>query len=128
LLDRLDAEASSAGISMTALVASVLEEGLKTRRFPGVAYRDGPAGRRAALVGGPDVWEVIRAVGGASGKGDQRVQRVAEERGLPADRIRLAVDFYIAFPNEIDERILADDEAAQRLRLMVDRRERLLSS
>jgi hypothetical protein len=26
---------------------------------PGIAFRDGPSGRRAALAGGPDVWEAI---------------------------------------------------------------------
>ncbi len=25
----------------------------------GIAFRDGPSGRRAALAGGPDVWEAI---------------------------------------------------------------------
>src|SRR5258708_1732235 len=79
LLERLDAEAAATGTSMSALVVSVLDEGLKTRRFPGIVYRDGPTGRRAGLVGGPDVWEVVRAVRGAPGKGDQRVRRVAEE-------------------------------------------------
>ncbi len=29
---------------------------------PGIAFRDGPVGRRAALAGGPDVWEVIETL------------------------------------------------------------------
>jgi hypothetical protein len=128
LLDRLDAEAATGGTSVTALVAAVLDEGLKTRGFPGVVYRDGPAGRRAGLSGGPDLWEVVRAIQGASGKGAQRVQRVAEDRGLSADQVRLAVDFYSAFPEEIDERIAADDVAAEQVRKLIERREMLLSS
>lgn len=128
LLARLDAEAATLGTSVTALLATLIDEGLKARRFQGVVYRDGPAGRRAGLVGGPDVWEVVRAVRTASGKGHQRVLRVAEERGLSPDQVSLAVDFYSAFPGEIDERIAADDAAAQRIRKLVDRRELLLSS
>lgn len=128
LVERLDAEAITAGATVTALVTALLDEGLKTRRFPGVAYRGGPAGRRAALVGGPDVWEVVRAVRGAAGKGEQRVRRVAEERRLPLESVRLAVDFYAAFPLEVDARIAADDEASRRVREFVDRRERLISS
>lgn len=27
--------------------------------FPAIEFRDGPAGRRAALRGGPEVWEII---------------------------------------------------------------------
>ncbi len=26
---------------------------------PRVVFRDGPAGRRAALVAGPDIWELV---------------------------------------------------------------------
>ena len=128
LMARLDEEAVATGTSLTALVATVLDEGLKTRRFPGVVYRDGPAGRRASLVGGPDVWEVVRAVKGTAGKGEQRIRRVADERGLAVGLVRLAVDFYAAFPAEVDSRIASDEEAARRSRQAIDRRERLISS
>jgi hypothetical protein len=128
LLQRLDAEASATGTSTTALVATLLDEGLKVRRFPGVVYRSGPAGRRAALVAGPDVWEIVRAVRSTPGKGNQRLRRVAEETGLAVDQIQLAVDFYAAFPDEIDARIRADEESARQVRELIGRREQLLSS
>jgi hypothetical protein len=128
LLERLDEEASSSGTSSTTLVASLLDEGLKTRRFPGIVYRDGPTGRRAALVGGPDVWEVIRALKQTPGKDERRVKTLADDLGLSPARIRLAIDFYGAHPGEVDDRIAADDLAAEQLRERVDRRERLLSS
>jgi hypothetical protein len=128
LLERLDAEAAATGTSVSALVASVLNEGLKTRRFPGIVYRDGPAGRRAGLLGGPDVWEVVRAVRGMAAQGEQKVRRVAAERDLPVERVRLAVDFYAAFPDEIDARIAADEVAARHARELIERRQRLLTS
>ena len=53
LLERLEDESRSASMSVTSLVSSLLDEGLKARRFPGVVYRPGPTGRWAALVGGP---------------------------------------------------------------------------
>jgi len=99
LVERLDAEAAASGTSVSALVASVLDEGLKTRRFPGIVYRDGPTGRRAGLLGGPEVWEVVRAV-----------------------------RFDAAFPDEIDARIAADEVAARRARELIERRERLMTS
>jgi hypothetical protein len=46
---------------------------------------------------------------------------------LGLDQVRLAVNFYSAFPEEIDSRIAADDTAADQIRVMVERRERLLS-
>jgi hypothetical protein len=48
-----------------------------------VIYRDGPTGRRAGLAGGPDIWEIVRAVTEACGRG-------AEHR--EADRIRQLID------------------------------------
>jgi hypothetical protein len=127
LLNRIDEEAVERQTSVTALVATLLDEGLKTRRFPGIVYRDGPAGRRAGVVGGPDVWEIILAVKNASGKGAQRLRRVVTELGLPEQQVRVAVDFYAAFPGEIDERVAANERAARRLRKLIERREHLLS-
>ncbi|MEZ5240018.1 MAG: ribbon-helix-helix protein, CopG family [Microthrixaceae bacterium] len=128
LLERLEEEAAASGTSVTALVTALLDEGMKTHRFPGIVYRDGPTGRRARIVGGPDVWEIIRAVAHAKGRGEARLRAVAKAHDLPLDRARLAVEFYAAFPGEIDERIEADERAAQRIREEITRREQLLSS
>lgn len=128
LLDRLDDEAVSSNTSVTALVTSLLAEGLRTRRFPGIVYRDGPTGRRAGLVGGPDVWEVVRSLKAAPGKQEQRVRVLAEQLGLAVERIRLAVAFYAANPNEVEQSIAVDEQAAVQMREMISRRERLLSS
>jgi hypothetical protein len=122
---RLEEEAAAAGLSVSGLVASLVDEGLKTRRFPGVAFRDGPAGRRAGLVGGPDVWEVIRDVRDGPGRGEARIRRVAAEAGLTDAQVRLAVDFYAAFPDDIDGRLNDEERVATRLREAVARRQRL---
>ncbi len=127
LLERLDAEARAASVSVTSLVATLLDEGLKSRRFPGIVYRDGEAGRRAGLLGGPDVWEIVRAVKQLTGSGEQRIRRLAGELEMPVDRVRLAVDFYAANPDEIEQRVAGDETAATRIREAVARRERLLS-
>jgi hypothetical protein len=128
LLRCLAEEAASTGTSVAALVSTLLDEGLKTRRFPGIVYRDGPSGRRAGLAGGPDVWEIVRAVKESPGKGDRRLRALADEIGIPIARIRLAVDFYAESPAEIDARIAVDERAAARLRDAIGRREQLMSS
>lgn len=127
LLSRIEAQAASEGRSVSGLVSALLDEGVKTRRFPGVVYRDGPTGRRAGLASGPDVWEIIRDVQRAEGREEQRIKRVAGEAGISPALVRLAIDFYVAFPSEVDERIVANQRAADREREMVGRRERLLS-
>jgi hypothetical protein len=125
LLVRLEDEAATTGTTVSGLVISLLDEGLKVRRFPGVVFRDGPAGRRAGLVGGPDVWEVIRDVRAAAGRGEARIRHVAADTGLAESQLRLAVDYYATFPAEIDERLAAEERAAVRLRDMIARRARL---
>lgn len=128
LLDRLSDEAVARGLSVTALVTAVLDEGLKTSRFPGIVYRDGPTGRRAGLAGGPDVWEIVRDVKQAPWSGEQRVQALARELGVAVHQLRLALDFYAAFPEEVEDRIAADERAAARLREQINRRNQLLAT
>ncbi len=125
LLASLEQEASATGMTVSALVTSLLEEGLRLRRFPGVVFRDGPAGRRAGLVGGPDIWEVIRDVRATPGRGEAKIRRVVADAGLSASQVRLAVDYYAAFPDEIDARLAVEERAAVELRELVTRRKRL---
>jgi hypothetical protein len=128
LLVRLDDESTTTGVSTTALVATILNEGLNTRRFSGIVYRDGPTGRRAAIVGGPDVWEIIQALTQMPGQGEARVRALSDELALSAAQIHLALDFYGANPGEVDERIADDERTAHQLRQRINIRERLLTS
>lgn len=50
------------GLTASSVAARLVDEGLRMEEHPGVMFRVGPMGRRATLVGGPDVWEVIRAL------------------------------------------------------------------
>ena len=127
LMERLEIESKAASTSVTSLVSSLLDEGLKTRRFPGVVYRPGPTGRRAALVGGPDVWEVIRDLQRAPGRGMERVEHLADELGISLSLVTLATDFYCAYPEEIDARVEDDERVAEQIRHQAERREALLS-
>jgi hypothetical protein len=123
LVDRLETRAQRENVSQTDLVVSLLDEGLKVRAFPGVVYRDGPTGRRAALAAGPDVWEVIGAIRQAEGSGEGKVRNVARMLSMDERWVRLAIEFYSAFPGEVDARIEANEQAAEVLRERVDRRE-----
>ncbi len=125
LLARLEQAAAGSGTTVSGLVVALLDEALKLRRFPGVVFRDGPAGRRAGLVGGPDVWEVIRDVRASRGRGEAKIRRVAADAGVSDSQVRLAIDYYAAFPEEIDARLAAEERATTELRELVARRERL---
>ncbi|MGR6966992.1 hypothetical protein ACU610_21260 [Geodermatophilus sp. URMC 61] len=71
--------------------------------FPGIEFRDGPTGRRAAVIGGPDVREIVRAVEGARVAdpelSDHELLTVVETNtGVPRPQLRTALDFRRAWP------------------------------
>jgi hypothetical protein len=73
--------------------------------FCGVTFRDGPTGRRAALIGGPDVWEVIATFKSGGVWGEEASSATAELLNLTDSQVRDAVRYYNVFPDEIDWRI-----------------------
>lgn len=74
---------------------------------PLVRFVDGPAGRRAALVGtGLDVWEVIVVVR----DNDGGFSAAAEYLELPLGLVQAAVAYYGAYRPEIDEWIAANEQ------------------
>ena len=83
----------------------MLDEGLKTSAHPGIVYRDGPAGQRAAVAGGPDVWEIVIALRHTRKRGDARVGAAAEHFDVADQLVRTAVSIAAAHPDEVDAMI-----------------------
>lgn len=73
--------------------------------IPGIVSRDGPTSRRAALTGGPDVWELIAVLKSGKARGEEAISATAELLNLTDSQVRTAVRYYSAFPDEIDRRI-----------------------
>ena len=48
------------GSTTSALAQRLIDEGLRMSDHPGVIFKDGPSGRRAALAYGPNVWEIVK--------------------------------------------------------------------
>lgn len=66
---------------------------------PLIGFADGPAGRRARLLGtGSDVWEVIGVVRDNDGK----IAKAAAYLELPVGLVQAAVTYYGAHVAEID--------------------------
>ena len=98
----------------SSLAKRYIEEGLRMDQHPGVVFRPGPAGRRAALEGGPDVWEVIRVVKNTPDSGEASIPAAAEWLGLSPRKVEAAVAYYADYRDEVDawiERV--DQEAAE---------------
>jgi hypothetical protein len=90
------------------------DEGLRMEGHPGIYFRSGPAGRRPALVDGPDVWEVIRVVRNVEATGGRAVKEAAQWLGLGRDRVEAALSYYAEHGPEIDDWIARVDEEADR--------------
>jgi hypothetical protein len=101
-----------AGESGSDLYRRVIEEWLRMQEHPGVRFADGPGGRRAVLVGGPDVWEVMLIARAF----DFDVARLAAAYPwLAADRLAAARAYAEAYPEEIERRIAENARAVAEL-------------
>lgn len=74
-------------------------------RHPGIVFRDGPTGCRAALPGGPGVWEVVQTIRTGKARGDAAVVAAADLLALNRSQVRTALRYYATHPEDIDKRI-----------------------
>lgn len=125
---RLEERAAQERTSERSLLEQFIVEALNTRDHPGIIYRDGRTGRRAALAVGPDVWEVVSALRFTSGAQEQRVAELAEQFDLHPRHIRVAINFAAVHRDEIAADVDLNDEAAERVRRMTAARDDLLAS
>jgi hypothetical protein len=125
--ERLRSEATALDRSASALAEELIDEGLRTRRHPLVSFRDGPTGRRAALMGGPDVWEVVAGLVGGDVPAGDREQRAVEILGLHPPQVDAVLAYYADFTDEIDARVDANLVAAEEAEALWQRQHDLLA-
>src|SRR5579859_837022 len=113
LLARLRRRAESVtGSSVAGLAQRLIDEGLRMADHPGVIFKDGPSGRRAALAYGPDVWEIIKFLREVDERGPAAIDAAAEVFAVDASRISTAISYYGDYAGEIDAEIGEADEAS----------------
>jgi hypothetical protein len=100
-VDRLADRADRANMPSRTLAQRYVEEGLRMDEHPLIRFADGPSGRRARLVGGPDVWELIAV----ARDNDGGLAETAAYLELSLGLVQAAVSYYAAYPREVDERI-----------------------
>ena len=127
LLERLRRRATAQDTTPSGLAQRLVDEGLRTQEHPGVVFRDGPSGRRAALVTGPDVWEVIAALGRSTARGEAAVTATAIEMQLSVAQVKTALGYYGSYPAEIDEQIAENERAADEAHAAWQAQQRLLA-
>jgi hypothetical protein len=121
---RLDEAADELRATPSALAVRLIDEGLRMTEVPGVVFHDSLAhGRVAAIVGGPDVAEVVDVLTGLDSTGEARLQEAAEWLGIHPSQVRTAIQYYAAYQDDVDRELaLRRTEAAeQRARYDVER-------
>jgi hypothetical protein len=71
---------------------------------PMITFRDGPTGRRAGLIAGPDVWEVAMWIDDLGAVEDPSAE-LASDGTVTRPQIDAALAYCVAYPNEIEARI-----------------------
>ena len=83
--------------SKSAVVEALTEEAVRTRRFPGIAFRGDDARRRPWLIGtGLDIWETVQMF-----EDFGSLERLVENTQLSERQVRLALAYRDAYPDEI---------------------------
>jgi hypothetical protein len=127
LRQELGVQAAAEGTTMTELIERFVREGLASAAHPGIVFKPGPAGRRAALAGGADVWEVVAALRNTTGSESDRVAAVADQLGLHERQVLIALEYAAAHRAEIEARVAANDEALAQAERLAAERQRLLA-
>jgi hypothetical protein len=112
-MERLvDREAKRTGRSKGAIVEALADEALRMRLFPGIAFRGVDWERRAWVIGTAlDVWQIVdahRDIGS--------VERMADGGSASGRQIRLALDYYSMFAEEIDTAIAENRRPIEQLK------------
>ena len=119
--------AAREGTTVTELIERFLREGLACAAHPGIVFKSGPSGRRAALAGGPDVWEIVAGLRHTSGSEAKRLARVAQQFGLHQRQIVVALNYAADQRDEIEARIEANERALADAERIAAERQRLLA-
>jgi uncharacterized protein (DUF433 family) len=128
LREKLAVAAARKSMTFSALVERVLQEGLIAQDHPGIIFNDGPSGRRAAVVGtGADVWEIISTWRYLGGTEAERRAALESDYGLKKWQINAALDYFTAFPKEVEDRIDGNQRAMEEFDRRTAERSRLLA-
>jgi hypothetical protein len=104
LAQRLRLRARAAGETLSDRLRRYADEGVRRDEHPLITFRDGPTGRRAGLVGGPDVWEVSIWIEDLASDEDP-VDVLVAESDLSRGQIEAALRYKAAYPDEINARV-----------------------
>lgn len=87
--------------SKSSVVEALAEEAMRTRRFPGIAFRGDDVRRRPWVIGtGLDIWEICQLVQEA-----ESIEELTADMPITTSQIGLALAYRDRYPHEIAEAI-----------------------
>ncbi len=104
LADRLRLRARACGETLSDRLRRYADEGIRQDEHPLITFRDGPTGRRAGLIGGPDIWEIAMWIDDLANEGES-IEVLVEETPLTRSQIEAALRYRSAYPDEVNTRI-----------------------
>lgn len=105
---RLKRLANRHGWTASDACARLVEEGLRRSEFAFIDFRDSAVGRQAYIQGSTlAVWEVMLLVRSLRGK----AKAAADHLAWPESKVRAAIHYAEAYPQEIEEALRENDTA-----------------
>ena len=103
----IEAIARRSGRDFSSVAEEMLVEAIKMRRIPGIVFADSTSGRVARVAGtGLEVFEIVRAFRDM----DENWERLRTAyHWLSEHQLRAALAYAAAYPEEIEERLRADE-------------------
>jgi len=98
---RLQKIAKRAGRSVSEVGARSIEEWLRQNEFAGIEFREFNGERHACVKGALQVWQLVMVAEGY----DLDPEKTAAYFQWPVERAQAALNYYAAYPEEIDEAI-----------------------
>jgi hypothetical protein len=104
LAERLRLRARAAGETLSERLRRYADEGARRDEHPMITFRDGPTGRRAGLIGGPDVWEITMWLDDL-GSVEDPVTELASDGIATRAQLDAALRYRADYPEEVQARI-----------------------
>lgn len=123
-VERLKRRSRQLGSPQAALAERYIDEGIRMDEHPGIYFRDGGSGRRAAVLGTRlDVAQVIETLR----QNDNSIEDTAEYLDLSTAQVDSAVRYYADYKDEVDSWLEQSREIAERERELWHRRQQALA-
>ena len=110
LADEIDAFLFEYGYGPSKGLRQIVLEWVVLNRFETLEFRGGAFGRRAAVRGGPEVWEVIFVSQQLPGREKDLFRHFG---WLDRDAVLHALEYYSEFPDEIDDILVLNERIAR---------------